>query len=136
MFTSYHSAPPHTPHVHTCIHMYVRTLYIYCLFSTPVILCLFCTVIVCTIGLHVPIYPVLLYLCVQHGESALQIAVCEGHLDVVKVLVRAYRDCHMESEIGQYYMDLAYDYGHGHVVGYLSSEFPSLKRKVSHHSLH
>ena len=37
----------------------------------------------------------------------------------------------MESEIGQYYMDLAYDYGHGHVVRYLSSDFPSLKRKVS-----
>ena len=67
----------------------------------------------------------------QHGESALQIAVREGHLDVVKVLVQAYRDCHMESEIGQYHMDLAYDYGHGHVVGYLSSEFPFLKRKMS-----
>ena len=42
----------------------------------------------------------------------------------------------MESEIGQYYMDLADDHNHEHVVGYLSSEFPSLKRKVSHRSLH
>ena len=72
----------------------------------------------------------------QRGEFALQIAVCEEHLDVIKILVQVYRDCHMESEIGQYYMDLAYDYDHEHVVGYLSSEFPSLKRKVSHHSLH
>ena len=43
---------------------------------------------------------------------------------------------HMENEIDQYYMDLADDYHHEHVVGYLSSEFPSLKRKVSHNSLH
>ena len=98
LFTSYHSAPPHTS----------------CIFIPYFLFCLF----------------------VQDGESALQIAVCEGHLDVVKVLVQVYRDCHMESEIGQYYMDLAYDYGHEHVVGYLSSEFPSLKRKVCHHSLH
>ena len=42
----------------------------------------------------------------------------------------------MESEINQYYMDLADDHRHEHVVGYLSSEFPSLKRKVSHRSLH
>ena len=80
--------------------------------------------------------PVLLCLSVQDGESALQIAVRRGHLDVVKLLVQVYRDCHMESEIDQYYMDLADDYNHEHVVGYLSSEFPSLKRKVSHHSLH
>ena len=72
----------------------------------------------------------------KRGESALWIAVRRGHLDVVKVLVQAYRDSHMESEIGQYYMDLADDHHHQHVVGYLSSEFPSLKRKVSHHSLH
>ena len=72
----------------------------------------------------------------QRGESALKIAVCEGYLEVVKVLVQVYRDLHMESEIDQYYMDLADDYHHEHVVGYLSSEFPSLKRKVSHHSLH
>ena len=80
--------------------------------------------------------PVLLCLSVQDGESALQIAVHEGHLDVVKLLVQVYRDLHMESEIDQYYMDLADDHHHEHVVGYLSSEFPSLKRKVSHHSLH
>ena len=42
----------------------------------------------------------------------------------------------MESEIDQYYMDLADDHDHENVVGYLSSEFPSLKRKVSHRSLH
>ena len=58
----------------------------------------------------------------QRGEFALQIAVCEEHLDVIKILVQVYRDCHMESEIGQSYMDLAYDYDHGHVMGYLSSE--------------
>ena len=85
---------------------------------------------------HVFVTPVLLCLSVQDGESAFQIAVHRGHLDVVKVLVQAYRNCHMESEIGQYYMDLADDHHHEHVVGYLSSEFPSLKRKVSHHSLH
>ena len=72
----------------------------------------------------------------QRGESALQIAVRRGHLDVVKVLVQVYRDSHMESEIGQHYMDLADDHRHEHVVGYLSSEFPSLRRKVSHRSLH
>ena len=78
----------------------------------------------------------LLCLSLQRGESALQIAVRRGHLDVVKVLVQVYRDSHMESEIGQYYMDLADDHNHEHVVGYLSSEFPSLKRKVSYHALH
>ena len=71
----------------------------------------------------------------QHGESALQIAVRKGHLDVVKVLVQVYRDSHMESEVDQYYMDLADDHHHQHVVEYLSSEFPSLKRKVRHPSL-
>ena len=80
--------------------------------------------------------PVLLCLAVQSGESALQIVVREGHLDVVKVFVQVYRDSHVESEIDQYYMDLADDHHHQHVVGYLSSEFPSLKQKVSHHSLH
>ena len=55
---------------------------------------------------------------------------------MVKVLVQVYRDSHMESEIDQYYMDLADDHHHEHVVGYLSSEFPSLRPKVSHHSLH
>ena len=80
--------------------------------------------------------PVLLCLSLQRGESALQIAVHRGHLDVVKVLVQVYRDSHMESEIGQYYMDLADDHRHEHVVGYLCSEFPSLRRKVSHRSLH
>ena len=93
LFTSYHSAPPHTP----------------CIFSAYFLFCL----------------------SVQDGESALRIAVRKGHLDVVKVLVQVYRDLHMESAIGQSYMDLADDYDHRHVVGYLSSEFPSLKRKVS-----
>ena len=55
---------------------------------------------------------------------------------MVKVLVQVYRDSHMESEIGQHYMDLADDHRHEHVVGCLCSEFPSLKRKVSHRSLH
>ena len=80
--------------------------------------------------------PLLLCLSVQLGECALQIAVRTGHLDVVKVLVQAYRDSHMESEIYQYYMDLADDHHHEHVVGYLSSEFPSLRQKVNHHSLY
>ena len=71
----------------------------------------------------------------QDGESALQIAVRKGHLDVVKVLVQEYRDSHMEREVDQYYMDLADDYHQQHVVEYLSSEFPSLQRKVSHPSL-
>ena len=71
----------------------------------------------------------------QHGESALQIAVRKGHLDVVKVLVQVYRDSHMESEVDQYYMDLADDHHQQHVVEYLSSEFPSLKRKVRHRPL-
>ena len=68
----------------------------------------------------------------QDGDSALQIAVRKGHLDMVKVLVQVYRDSHMESEVDQYYLDLADDYHHEHVVEYLSSEFPSLKRKVRH----
>ena len=72
---------------------------------------------------------------VQFGESALQIAVCKGHLDVVKVFVQYYRDLHKESEVDQYHMDLADDYNHRHVVEYLSNEFPSLKRDVSYHSL-
>ena len=80
--------------------------------------------------------PLLLCLSVQLGECALQIAVRRGHLDVVKVLVQAYRDSHMESQIDQYYMDLANDHHHEHVVGYLSSKLPSLRRKVNHHSLH
>ena len=80
--------------------------------------------------------PVLLCLSVQDGESALQIAVRRGHLDVVKVLVQVYRDLHTENEIDQYYMDLADNHHHEHVVRYFSSEFPSLKRKVSHHSLY
>ena len=80
--------------------------------------------------------PVLLCLSVQDGESALHIAVRRGHLDVVKVLVQVYRDLHTENEIDQYYMDLADNHHHEHVVRYFSSEFPSLKRKVSHHSLY
>ena len=67
----------------------------------------------------------------QRGESALQIAVRKGHLDVVKVLVQVCRDLHMENEVDQYYMDLADDHHHEHLVEYLSSEFPTLKRKVS-----
>ena len=68
----------------------------------------------------------------QRGESALQIAVRKGHLDVVKVLVQVYRDSHMESEVRQFYLDLAHSHHHEHVVKYLSREFPSLKRKVRH----
>ena len=75
-----------------------------------------------------------LCLSVQDGESALQIAVRKGHLDVVKVLVQVCRDLHMENEVDQYYMDLADDHHHEHLVEYLSSEFPTLKRKVSHRS--
>ena len=67
----------------------------------------------------------------QSGESALQIAVRKGHLDVVKVLVQVYRDLHMENEVDQCYMDLADKHHHEHLVEYLSSEFPTLKRKVS-----
>ena len=74
----------------------------------------------------------LMSLCVQRGESALQIAVRKGHLDVVKVLVQVYRDSHMAHEVDQHYMDLAHKHCHKHVVEYLSSEFPSLKRKVRH----
>ena len=55
-------------------------------------------------------------LFVQCGEPALQIAVCEGHLDVVKVLVQVCRDLHMESEIDQYYMDLADDRHIEHIL--------------------
>ena len=76
-----------------------------------------------------------LCLSVQDGESAFQIAVRKGHLDLVKVLVQVYRDLHMENEVDQYYMDLADDHHHEHLVEYLSSEFPTLKRKVSHRSL-
>ena len=66
----------------------------------------------------------------QDGECALHIAVRKGHLDMVKVLVQVYRDSHMDSEVDQYYMNLADDHHHEHVVEYLSSEFPSLRRKV------
>ena len=72
-----------------------------------------------------------LCLSVQRGESALQMAVRKGHLDVVKVLVQVYRDFHMENEVDQYYMDLADKHHHEHLVEYLSSEFSTLKRKVS-----
>ena len=41
----------------------------------------------------------------------------------------------MESEIDRSYMDLAEDYQREDVVKYLSSEFPSLRRKVTHLSL-
>ena len=76
-----------------------------------------------------------LCLSVQRGECALRIAVRKGHLDVVKVLVQVYRDSHMEREVDQYYLDLADDHHHQHVVEYLSSEFPSLQRKVRHPAL-
>ena len=77
-----------------------------------------------------------LCLSVQRGESALQMAVRKGHLDVVKVLIQVYRDLHMENEVDQYYMDLADNHHHEHLVEYLSSEFPTLKRKVSLCSLY
>ena len=77
----------------------------------------------------------LLHVSVQRGEPALKIAVLKGRLDVVKVLVQVYRDLHMESGVDQHYMDLAHKHHHKHVVDYLSSEFPSLRRKVSHPSL-
>ena len=73
---------------------------------------------------------------VQRGESALQIAVRKGHLDVVKILIQVYRDFDMENEVDQYYMELANDHHHEHLVEYLSSEFPTLKRKVRYHSLY
>ena len=75
-------------------------------------------------------------LSLKRGESALQIAVCRGHLDMVKVHVQVYRDFHMESEIDQYHVNLANYHHHEHVVEYLSHEFPSLKRKVICHSLY
>ena len=36
----------------------------------------------------------------------------------------------MGHTVGQYHMDLAEDHHHEHLVEYLSSEFPTLKRKV------
>ena len=48
---------------------------------------------------------------------------------MVKVLVQVYRDSHMESEIDQYYMDLADDHHHEHVVGYLSQRIPFSEAK-------
>ena len=65
---------------------------------------------------HIWFVTSLFCLFVQCGESALQIAVSEGHLDVVKVLVQVYRDLHMESEIDQYYMDLADDRHIEHIL--------------------
>ena len=66
----------------------------------------------------------------QHGESALQMAVREGHLDMVKMLVQVYRELNLDHNVGQYHMDLAEDHHHERLVEYLSSEFPTLKRKV------
>ena len=74
----------------------------------------------------------LLCLPVQHGESALQIAVQKGLLDMVKMLVQVYRELNLEHTVGQYHMDLAEDHHHEHLVEYLSSEFPTLKRKVGY----
>ena len=65
-----------------------------------------------------------LCLPVQHGESALQIAIHKGHLDMVKILLLY--------EVDQYYVDLPEDQHRKHLVEYLSSEPPTLKRKVSH----
>ena len=54
---------------------------------------------------------------------------------MVKLLLQQYLDLDMENAVSQYYMDLAEDYHHEHLVEYFSSEFPSLKRKVSQCSL-
>ena len=53
-------------------------------------------------------------LCIQHGESALQIAVSRGHLHMVKILLQVYRELNMEHVVGQYHMDLAEDHHHEH----------------------
>ena len=74
----------------------------------------------------------LLCLPVQRGESALQLAVRQGYLDMVKVLIQVYREHSMEDIVGQDHMDLAEGHHHEHLVEYLSSEFPTLKRKVSY----
>ena len=49
---------------------------------------------------------------------------------MVKMLVQVYRELCMDHTVGQYHMDLAEDHHHEHLVEYLSSEFPTLKRKV------
>ena len=74
----------------------------------------------------------LLCLPVQHGESALLMAVREGHLDMVKMLVQVCRELNLDHTVGQYHMDLAEDHHHEHLVEYLSSEFPTLNRKVGY----
>ena len=48
----------------------------------------------------------------------------------VKMLVQVYREINLDHTVGQYHMDLAEDHHHEHLVEYLSSEFPALKRKV------
>ena len=75
-------------------------------------------------------------LCMQYGECALHLAVREGHLDMLKLLLQLYQDSNMGKAVSQYHMDLAGDHHHEHVVDYLSSEFPNLKRKVREHYLH
>ena len=75
-------------------------------------------------------------LCMQYGECALHLTVREGHLDMLKLLLQQYRDLNVDKAVSQYHMDLASAHHHEHMVEYLSSEFPNLKRKVSEHYLH
>ena len=51
---------------------------------------------------------------------------------MVKMLVQVYRALNMGHTVSQYHMDLAEDHHHEHLVEYLSSEFPTLKRKVDY----
>ena len=51
---------------------------------------------------------------------------------MVKMLVQVYRELNLDHTVGQYHMDLAEDHHHEHLVEYLSSEFPTLKRKVGY----
>ena len=51
---------------------------------------------------------------------------------MVKMLVQVYRELNLDHTVGQYHMDLAEDHHHEHLVEYLSSEFPTLKRMVGY----
>ena len=51
---------------------------------------------------------------------------------MVKMLIQVYRELNLDHTVGQYHMDLAEDHHHEHLVEYLSSEFPTLKRKVGY----
>ena len=51
---------------------------------------------------------------------------------MVKMLVQVYQEINLDHTVGQYHMDLAEDHHHEHLVEYLSSEFPTLKRKVDY----